>query len=84
MVIYSKKKYVFCIFHIQQLQAANQTAYIIYVQKVGKKLAKSWTVYKYLQTKIPGKNRIGKSGKIPDLKFREFLIRFWLLCIEMG
>ena len=43
-----------------QLPPANQTAYIIYVVKVGKKLAKSWTVYKSLQTKIPGKNRIRK------------------------
>ena len=55
-----------------QLPPANQTAYIIYVVKVGKKLAKSWTIYKSLQTKILGKNWIQKirenSGyEIPDI-----------------
>ena len=59
MVIYPKK-YVYCIFHVQQLAVANQTEYIIYVVKVGNKMAKSWTVSKSLQEKNPGKNRIRK------------------------
>ena len=63
---------------MEQLAAANQTAYIIYVQKVGKKLAKSWTFPKSPQTKIPGKNRIRKiqekSGyKIPGI-FEQILL----------
>ena len=58
--LFTQKKYVFCIFHVLQLPPANQTAYIIYVVKVGKKLAKSWTICNPLQTKIPGKNRIRK------------------------
>ena len=57
---FNQKKYVFCIFHVQQLAAASQIAYIIYVVKVGKKLAKSLTLYKSLQKEIQGKNRIRK------------------------
>ena len=69
---FTEKKYVFCIFHVLHLPPPNQTAYIIYVVKVGNKLAKSWTISKCLQTKIPGKNRSRKiwekSGyEIPNL-----------------
>ena len=58
--LFTQKKYVFCIFHVLQLPPANQTAYIIYVVKEGKNLAKSFTSSKSPQYFFPGKNRIRK------------------------
>ena len=55
-----QKSMFFCIFHVLHIPPQDQTAYIIYVVNMGKKLAKSWTIYNHLQTKIPGKNRIRK------------------------
>lgn len=62
-------------FHMLQLPPGKESFYIIYVVKVGKKLAKSWTIYKSLQTKILGKNWIRKIRKIPDIKFLIFEVR---------
>ena len=59
-MVINPKKYVFCIFHICQLLPVNQIAYIIYVVKVGKKLASSLTVHNPAQFLFPGKNRIRK------------------------
>ena len=51
---------IWAIFHICQLLPGNQTAYIIYVVKVGNKMAKSLTLPKSAQYFFPGKNRIRK------------------------
>ena len=56
--LFLQKQYGFCIFH--GLQLTKLPTYIIYVVKVGKKLAKSSTPYKSLQYFFPGKNRIRK------------------------
>ena len=64
-MVINPKKYVFCIFHTCQLLPADQTAYIIYVVKVGYKMAKSLTSCKSLQVKIPGKNpKLDKNSAI--------------------
>ena len=47
-------------FHMLQVPPGKESFYIIYVEKMGKKLARNWTIYKSLQTKIPGKNQIRK------------------------
>ena len=75
-MVISAKNYVFCIFHVLHLPPPNQTVYIIYVVKLGKKLAKSWTVSKSLQTKIPGKTGSGKSGKKSGYQIPIFWARY--------
>ena len=72
--VFCLKKYVFCTFHVLHLPPPDQTAYIIYVVKVGKKLAKSLTSRKSAHSFFPGKKPDPENpGKIGILNLRHLM-----------